>query len=72
MKSKILKSGNEWAKEELKKEGRNLKELIEDIEDYENPFVGKRYFGHENCYNEIEKLRKKVLKSINKRFGVKK
>ena len=39
-----------------------LKELIEE---YENPFVGKRFFGHEECYKEIEKFRKYVLKILN-------
>jgi hypothetical protein len=40
------------------------KQLIKSIENYENPFVGERFSGHEYCYKEIEKLRKFILKRL--------
>lgn len=45
--------------------------LIEDTEDYENPFVGKKFLNDNGeTYTHFENFRKKVLKIINKRFGV--
>ena len=38
--------------------------LKDNVENYENPFVGKRYFEHEKCYEELEKFRKFVLRNI--------
>lgn len=46
------------------------KKLIEDIGDYENPFISEEYFNPTNAYEKLENLRDFVINVINKRFGV--
>ena len=36
------------------------------VDEYDNPFTGERFFGHEKCYKEIEKLRRFVLDLLHK------
>lgn len=55
-----------------KKDIETLREkLIEDISDYENPFIAEQYFNPTNAYEKLEHLRSFVIEIINKRFGVK-
>ena len=46
----------------------NQKKIYDAVDDYENPFTGGRFFGHEECYKEIENLRRFVLKLLNKSY----
>jgi len=46
------------------------KKLIEEIGNYENPFISEEYFNPTNAYEKLEHLRSFVIDKINKRFGV--